>query len=133
MGESTTYVGLDAHKKTIQVAMLLPGRNDPLEWQVVNEGAAVRRMAKRIQKEAARHVRVCYEAGPCGYSLQRTLQDLGMECVVVAPSLIPVNRLGVGLGRSELVKTAMFARAPLRTHADPWVRGLGSCARREAL
>ena len=34
-------------------------------------------------------VRVAYEAGPCGYALQRQLQGLGLECDVVAPSLIP--------------------------------------------
>jgi transposase len=82
---------LDAHKNAIQVAMLLPGREDPVEWQAANELTAVRRMAKRIQKEAIGDVRVCYEAGPCGYSLQRTLRDLGMDCVVVAPSLFPVK------------------------------------------
>ena len=31
----------------------------------------------------------CYEAGPCGYGLQRQLEGLGHACMVVAPSLIP--------------------------------------------
>jgi len=31
----------------------------------------------------------CYEAGPCGYGIQRQLSEAGHECVVVAPSLIP--------------------------------------------
>jgi hypothetical protein len=34
-------------------------------------------------------VRFCYEAGPCGYGIQRQLSALGHDCVVVAPSLIP--------------------------------------------
>ena len=91
MGESITDVALDAHKKSLQVAMLLPGSDKPIEWQVVHEDAAVRRMAKRILREAKGKVRVCYEAGPCGYALQRTLVKLGLECVVIAPSLIPVK------------------------------------------
>ncbi len=33
--------------------------------------------------------RFCYEAGPCGYVIYRRLIDLGHDCVVVAPSLIP--------------------------------------------
>jgi transposase len=33
----------------------------------------------------------CYEAGPCGYGLQRLLTGAGHECVVVAPSLIPIK------------------------------------------
>jgi transposase len=31
----------------------------------------------------------CYEAGPCGYGIQRQLSAAGYDCVVVAPSLIP--------------------------------------------
>src|SRR5262249_57245895 len=31
----------------------------------------------------------CYEAGPCGYGIQRQLSASGYDCVVVAPSLIP--------------------------------------------
>ena len=34
-------------------------------------------------------VRFCYEAGPCGYGIQRQLSEAGHEGVVVAPSLIP--------------------------------------------
>ena len=38
---------------------------------------------------ARRELRFCYEAGPCGYGIQRQLTAAGHECVVVAPSLIP--------------------------------------------
>jgi len=65
--EGTTFIGLDAHKKTIQVCLLRSNREEPLEWQVVNEPGAVRRMAKKILKEAQGEVLSCYEAGPCGY------------------------------------------------------------------
>ena len=124
MGESTTFVGLDAHKKTIEVAMFLPGRNDPVEWQVVHEGASVRRMAKKIQKEAGGHVRVCYEAGPCGYALQRTLQDLGLECVVVAPSLIPVKPGDrIKTDKRDARKLAEMDRAGLMTEVHPPTAG----------
>jgi len=34
-------------------------------------------------------LRFCYEAGPCGYCIQRQLAAAGHDCVVVAPSLIP--------------------------------------------
>jgi len=124
MGESTTFVGLDAHKKTIQVAMLLPGREDPVEWQAANELAAVRRMAKKIQKEAVGGVRVCYEAGPCGYSLQRTLRDLGMDCVVVAPSLIPVKPGDrIKTDKRDARKLAALDRAGLMTEVHPPTAG----------
>jgi transposase len=35
-----------------------------------------------------------YEAGPTGYALHRQLTRLGVECVIVAPSLIP-KRAGI--------------------------------------
>ncbi|WP_048880793.1 IS110 family transposase, partial [Acidocella aminolytica] len=34
-------------------------------------------------------LRFCYEAGPCGYGIQRQIAAAGHECIVVAPSLIP--------------------------------------------
>jgi transposase len=42
-----------------------------------------------LSKEAVGEVVCCYEAGPCGYGLQRTLVGLGVRCLVVAPSLVP--------------------------------------------
>ena len=86
-----TWVGLDAHKHSIQVAMLLPGHEQPLSWQEANEESAVRRLARRLNREAPGEVRACYEAGPLGYGLQRDLEAQGVICEVVAPSLIPIK------------------------------------------
>jgi transposase len=86
-----TWVGLDAHKKWINVAMLVPGREEPVHWQEANEENTVRRLARRLNREAPGEVRSCYEAGPLGYTLQRELEAQGVVCEVVAPSLIPVK------------------------------------------
>lgn len=43
---------------------------------------------RQLRKSDAR-LSFCYEAGPCGYGLHRQLTDLGWDCQVVAPSLIP--------------------------------------------
>ena len=86
-----TWVGLDAHKSSIQVAMLVPGREEPLSWQEANEESTVRRLARRLNREAPGEVRACYEAGPLGYALQRELEAQGVVCEVVAPSLIPIK------------------------------------------
>ncbi len=56
MQKDTTYVGLDAHKDSISVAMLPPGEARVVEWQVVHEEAAVRKMVKKIRTEAADRV-----------------------------------------------------------------------------
>jgi transposase len=34
-------------------------------------------------------VRCCYEAGPTGFGLYRHLVERGIDCVVVAPGLVP--------------------------------------------
>jgi transposase len=119
MREGNTFVGLDAHKKTIQVCMLLPDQ-PPVEWQVANEGGAIRRMAKRIRREARGDIVSCYEAGPCGYSLQRQLNELKMKCQVVAPSLIPVKPGDrIKTDRRDARKLAGLLRAGLLTEVHP--------------
>ena len=93
MNENITFVGLDAHAKDINVAVILPGSNTIDEqWQVAHEKRSLCRLVKRLLKtEGTGGVRAVYEAGPCGYALKRTLEELGIECHVVAPSLIPVK------------------------------------------
>jgi transposase len=39
----------------------------------------------------AEQLRACYEAGPCGYTLYWQLTQLGVDCHVVAPTLVPVK------------------------------------------
>ena len=76
MEKATTHAGLDVHKRDIQVAMLSGGGSDWTEWTVANEPRAVRRLAKKLQRQAG-SVHCAYEAGPCGYALQRQLVGRG--------------------------------------------------------
>src|SRR5262245_17884576 len=87
MEKGTTFVGLDVHKEAINVAMLLPGESRAVEWQTSNDPAAVRRLVRKLRRSAVGELRLCYEAGPCGYAVQRTVQGMGESCMVVAPSL----------------------------------------------
>ena len=90
MQKGITFVGIDAHKKMNSVSMLLPDQVVPVTWDVPNEPAAVRRLVRRLEREAPGEVRICYEAGPVGYALQRQITEAGSaSCMVVAPSLIP--------------------------------------------
>ena len=142
--EGITYVGMDAHKKAINVAMLLPGQREPVEWQVANEPAAVRRLAKKLEREAPGELRCCYEAGPCGYMLQRQLEAAAsLVCEVIAPSLIPVKPgEHIKTDRRDARKLAKQLRADELTAvhpptpADEAVRDLCRCredARRDLL
>jgi transposase len=89
MEGSITWVGIDAHKKTLAVAVLGPdGR--PEQFTIANAEADIRKLARRLtRRSAGAEVRACYEAGTCGYTLQRRLQAAGVVCEVIAPSLIP--------------------------------------------
>ena len=71
MKNITTYVGVDAHKKDLFIAMLVGDQATPVTWQLPNEPNAVRRLVRKLEREAPGPVRMCYEAGPCGYALQR--------------------------------------------------------------
>ena len=88
MGKGTTYVGMDVHKRSI--ALAVRGADGSVsERTVPNEPRAVARWVRRVQREAPGPICCAYEAGPCGYGLQRQLRAAGLECQVIAPSLIP--------------------------------------------
>jgi hypothetical protein len=89
MENGITYVGVDAHKKDLVVAMLVGDQTTPVTWQVVNEPHAVRRFVRKLEREAPGPVRMCYEAGPGGYALQRQVTTPRVRCQVIAPALIP--------------------------------------------
>lgn len=89
MDKGITSVGLDAHQETIHAAILLPGQREAVLETFPNSPDGVRRFVRRVQKRAPGGIRSCYEAGPLGYGLQRSLVELGLECAVIAPSLIP--------------------------------------------
>ena len=80
MGKTTTYVGLDVHKDTIAVALAEMGiRGEVREYgKIANTPTAVKALATKL---TSRHgeLRFCYEAGPCGYGIQRQLSGLGHE------------------------------------------------------
>ena len=87
---SITYVGLDVQKDTIAVAVAEAGKREEVRdfGKIANTPAAVKTLAVKL-KRGGDDLRFCYEAGPCGYGIQRQLTAMGHGCVVVAPSLIP--------------------------------------------
>ena len=90
LDKTITYVGLDVHKDTIAVALAeAGGGKDVREYgKIANTPAALKALAAKLSR-AGNELRFCYEAGPCGYGIQRQLTLAGHGCVVVAPSLIP--------------------------------------------
>lgn len=121
MSNGNTYVGLDTSKETIHVAVLRPGASQALASQMPNDPAAVRRLTRKLLREAdGGEVVMAYEAGPCGYALQRQVEKLGARCLVVAPSLIP-KKPGerIKTDRRDARKLAEYLRNGQLTEVKP--------------
>lgn len=117
---SITWVGMDAHKDSIEVAALRPGRPEPVEWQEATTTEAIVRLGRRLLRDAPGPVQCCYEAGPTGYALQRQLRAAGVGCTVIAPSLTPVKPgVRIKTDRRDARKLAELFRAGLLTEVHP--------------
>lgn len=91
MEQPTRFVGMDVHKDSIVVAVTAAGEvgKATAYGTLPNTGAALEKLVKRLRQAGGGALRFCYEAGPCGYGVHRTLSKLGEDCMVVAPSMIP--------------------------------------------
>lgn len=120
MEQVTTYVGIDAHKKDLYVATLTGTASKAVTWQVANAPTAVRRLVRKLEREAPGPVHVFYEAGPCGYALHRQMTTTRVRCDVVAPALIP-RKPGerVKTNRRDARKLVELGRAGLLTTVQP--------------
>lgn len=120
MEQSITWVGIDAHKKSLQFAVKCGEKWQ--EFEIANELKAIKRVARKLVKQAPGEIRCCYEAGPTGYSLKRELEAAAPElvCEVIAPSLIPVKSgERVKTDRRDARKLAQYLEAGLLTEVHP--------------
>src|SRR6202047_3087009 len=131
MADRITYVGLDVHKESIVVAVAEGGLRGEVRGygRIANTAGALDRLMRKLGA-AGVGLRFCYEAGPCGYGIQRHLSAHGHECVVVAPSLIP-KRAGdrVKTDRRDAASLARLHRAGELTAV--WVPDTGHEAMRD--
>jgi transposase len=109
--EKVRFVGLDVHARSIAIAV---GEADGLMPQnlatIANDTP---QLIKRLRKLGpVTSLRCCYEAGPTGFGLSRDLKAAGVDCIVVAPSLVPVQSGDrVKTDRRDAVKLARFLRS----------------------
>jgi len=80
-------VGIDVHKQSWRVTAMVEG--------VVVKAVTIKPyysvLKKILSQFSGAHIRVAYEAGPAGFSLYDELTADHIECMVVPPSLIPVE------------------------------------------
>lgn len=112
MKSYTHYVGLDVHADSISVAIAGRGNKAGVE-SLGNVAHAVASIRKVLKKHGdVRRMKVCYEAGACGYALYWELTAQGIDCEVIAPSLIPQKASDkVKTDRKDAEKLARLLRA----------------------
>lgn len=112
MKKATRFVGLDVHAETIAVAVAEPGRGGEVRslGTIPNRPEAVRKLVQKLG--GPKSILACYEAGPTGYALYWQLTQMGVDCDVVAPTLVP-EKAGdrVKTDRRDAIKLARCFRA----------------------
>lgn len=95
----TVYVAIELSKKTWVLGIAHPDRDRPSIHRV--SGGNIAELVSRLRVAARnnRRILVCYEAGYDGFWLARALAKMGIECRVLDPASIQVNR------RARRVKT----------------------------
>jgi transposase len=106
----TPLIAFDQHAATTVAAVLLPGQQTPALHSLTSDTPTILRFVQRIGRRGA--LQCCYEAGPCGFELQRALRQEGIACDVIAPALIP-RRPGdrVKTDRRDAAQLAVLYRA----------------------
>lgn len=110
--EQVTKLGMDVHGEQItisrQIDGCVPQPAQRMKWDRALEWI-------REQVKSGAKVYSCYEAGPCGYGLHRTLEAWGVKNVVVAPRRLDES--------GKRVKTDNTDAGELTDRLDRYVRG----------
>jgi transposase len=78
---------MDVHAETIAVAIAEPDGEVRSLGTIANREDSIRKFIKKLG--SPEQLRACYEAGPAGFVLYWQLTQLGVECAVIAPTLVP--------------------------------------------
>jgi transposase len=108
--QSTTIIAFDQHAATTVAAVLLPGHRTAALHSLTSESATILRFVERVARQGS--IACCYEAGPCGFELQRVLTARRIPCDLIAPALIP-RRAGdrIKTDRRDAGQLAVLYRA----------------------
>ena len=95
----TVYAAIELSKKTWVLGIASPDRDRPSVHRISGGNIAELVNRLRVAGRNNRRILVCYEAGYDGFWLARALAKIGIECRVLDPASIQVNR------RARRVKT----------------------------
>ncbi len=133
---TVAYIALDVHKNTIVAGISVEAGESSIIGEYANTESGIKQLLKKlkiIQGEYA-DIRICYEAGPCGYTIKRILEKKGFACDIIAPSLIP-SKTGdrIKTDKRDTLKLARLYRAgeltsiAIPTEVQEAVRDLVRC------
>jgi transposase len=90
MRKNITYVGLDVHKESIDVAIADEGRGGEVRHygSIGGDLGSLDKLVKKMAKMGT-ELHFVYEAGPCGYEIYRYLKKKGITCAVISPAHTP--------------------------------------------
>jgi len=128
MREKLRFLGMDVHAETIAVAVAEPDGEVRSLGTIANREESIRKFIRKLGP--VEHLRACYEAGPTGFVLYWQLAQFGVDCAVVAPTLVP-KKPGdrVKTDRRDALKLARSHRSGDLTAV--WVPDEGSEALRD--
>ena len=89
MREKLRFLGLDVRAETIAVAIAEPDGEVRSLGTIPNLTESIRKLIKKLGPREK--LRACYEARPTGYIVYWQLAKLGIQCEVVAPTLVSVK------------------------------------------
>jgi transposase len=127
----TIFCGLDVHKKNWRVNV----RDMEFELEDFSQDPCAELLAKHLWLRYPKaKIKVAYEAGFCGFGIQRSLKQLGIDCMVVNAADVPTTdkekkrkqdkvdarKLCYNLSKRQL--TAIYVPEPVMEQARALVR-----------
>ncbi len=111
----TVYLGIDVHKKNWSVTVYLGGTF----FQTFHQESKSSILANYLKVHfPGANYKACYEAGFCGFSVQREISSLGIDCIVVNPADVPQTNKG-NLSKTDASDSKRLALALSKGMLNP--------------
>jgi hypothetical protein len=106
----TVYAAIELSKKSWVVAVARPDRSQPSLYRIA--GGRLDELVTRLRRSAkdGEQLLVCYEAGYDGFWLARSLTFRGIDCRVLDPASLQVNRRA-RRAKTDRIDVLMLLRA----------------------
>jgi transposase len=112
---STIYGAIELSKKSWVVAVMHPSKDQPSIHRIRGGAFSDLVLKLRAAAQGGERLLVCYEAGYDGFWLARSLQAEGIDCQVLDPASLQVNRRARRV-KTDRIDVLMLVRALPAVH-----------------